>query len=286
MRAIAVEQVISVGAVSVPVDNAHVLVARGGVGNGLVGRTNPRLRAARVYKHHDALVSCIGHDGIDLVVGHQAVGAQGKDHDFAGKVLLDIALKCRTARIELAAFFGIDMAVREHAIKGIHGAQRHGVTDHQQVVGAVREAVVVLVGVVCRMLVLGRGVFGFLVEDFGTFAAERRRLGHKDQAAQCNDQYDSESGANGNMRAHPIDRRGGAVPELGYGASEGALPKRRLDKAIRTFGHGDHQQYLQNVLPPGRIVDVGDRVHEQQQRIVPQVDAVGALANPYKRLGG
>ena len=178
------------------------------------------------------------------------------------------------------------MTVREHAIKGIHGAQRYGVADHQQVVGAVREAVVVLVSVVCRLLVLRRGVFGFFVEDFGTFAAECRCLGHKDQAAQCNDQYDSAGGASGNMRAHPIGRRGGAIAELGDGASEDALPKRRLDKTVGALGHGDHQQYLQNVLPPGRIVDVGDRVHEQQQRIVPQVDAVGALANPYERLGG
>ena len=286
MRAIAIEQVVAVGTVSVPVDNAHVLVARSGVGDGLVSRANPRLRAARVHKHHNTLISCIGHDGVDLVVGYQAVGAQRKDHDLAGKVLLEIALKCRTARIELAALFGIDMAVREHAVKGVHGTQRHGVTDHQQVVGAIGEAVVVLVGVVGRLLVGGRGVFGFLVEDFGALTAQRRRLGHKDQAAQCNDQHDSTGCADKDVRACPVGGRGGAIAELGYGAPKGALSKRRLDKAIGALGYGDHQQHLQNVLPPGRIVDVGDRVHEQQQRIVPQVDAVRALANPHERLGG
>ena len=163
VRAVAIEQVVAVGTVSVPIDNAHVLVARSGVGDGLVGRANPRLRAARVHKHHNTLISCIGHDGVDLVVGYQAVGAQGKDHDLAGKVLLDIALKCRAARIKLAALFGIDMAVREHAVKGVHGTQRHGVADHKQIVGAIGEAVVVLVGVVGRLLVGGRGVLGFLV---------------------------------------------------------------------------------------------------------------------------
>ena len=172
VRAVAVEQVVAVGAVSVPVDNAHVLVARSGVGDGLIGRANPRLRAARVHKRHHTLISCIGHDGVDLVVGYQAVGAQRKDHDLAGKVLLEIALKCRTPRIELAALFGIDVAVREHAVKGINGAQRHGVADHQQVVGAIGEAVVVLVGAVGRLLVGGRGVFGFLVEDFGALTAQ------------------------------------------------------------------------------------------------------------------
>ena len=110
MRAIAIEQVVAVSTVSVPIDNAHVLVARSSVGDGLVRRANPRLRAARVHKHHNTPISCIGHDGVDLVVGYQAVGAQGKDHDLAGKVLLDIALKCRTARIELAALFGIELA--------------------------------------------------------------------------------------------------------------------------------------------------------------------------------
>ena len=232
MRAIAIEQVVAVGTVSVPVDNAYVLVARSGVGDGLVGRANPRLRAARVHKHHNTLISCIGHDGVDLVVGYQAVGAQRKDYDLAGKVLLEIALKCRAARIKLAALFGIDMAVREHAVKGINGAQRHGVTDHQQVVGAVGKAVVVLVGVVGRLLVGGCGVLGFLVQNFGALAAQRRRLGHKDQAAQCNDQHDSAGCTGRDVRAHPVGGRGGAVAELGYGAPKGTLSKRRLDKAI------------------------------------------------------
>ena len=232
MRAIAIEQVVAVGAVSVPVDNAHVLVARSGVSDGLVGRANPRLRAARVHKHHNTLISCIVHDGVDLVVGYQAVGAQCKDHDLAGKVLLDIALKCRAARIKLAALFGIDMAVREHTVKGVYGTQRHGVADHKQIVGAIGEAVVVLVGVVGRLLVGGRGVLGFLVEDFGALAAQRRRLGHKDQAAQCNDQYDSAGCADGDVRACPVGGRGGAIAEFGNGAPKGALPKRRLDKAI------------------------------------------------------
>ena len=232
MRAIAIEQVVAVGAVSVPVDNAHVLVARSGVGDGLVGRANPRLRAARVHKHHNTLISRIGHDGVDLVVGYQAVGAQCKDHDLAGKVLLEIALKCRAARIELAALFGIDVTVGEHAVEGIDGAQRHGVTDHQQVVGSVGEAVVVLVGVVGRLLVGGRGVFGFLVEDFGALTAQCGGLRHKDQAAQCNDQHDSAGCADRDVRAYPVGGRGGAVAKLGYGAPKGALSKRRLDKAI------------------------------------------------------
>ena len=178
------------------------------------------------------------------------------------------------------------MAVREHAVKGINGAQRHGVADHQQVVGAIGEAVVVLVGVVGRLLVGGRGVFGFLVQNFGALAAQRRRLGHKDQTAQCNDQHDSAGCADRDVRACPVGGRGGAIAEFGDGAAEGTLPKWRFDKAIGTLGYGDHQQHLQNVLPPGRIVDVGDRVHEQQQRIVPQVDTVRALANPHEWLGG
>ena len=264
MRAVAVEQVVAVGAVPVPVDNAYILVARGGVGDGLVRGPDPRLRATRVYKHDNALLAGVGHDRVDLGVRYQTVGAQGKDHDLAGKVLLDIALKCRAASIKLAALFGIDMAVREHAVKGINGAQRHGVTDHQQVVGAIGEAVVVLVGVVGRLLVGGRGVFGFLVQNFGALAAQRRRLGHKNQAAQCNDQHDSAGRADRDVRASPVGGRGGAIAEFGDGAAEGALPKRRFDKAMGALGYGDHQQHLQNVLPPGRIVDVGDRVHEQQ----------------------
>lgn len=163
VRAIAIEQIIAVGTISVPVDNAYILVARGGVGDGLVRGPDPRLRATRVYKYDNTLLAGVGHDRVDLGVRYQTVGAQGKDHDLAGKVLLDIALKCRAARIKLAPLFGIDMAVREHTVKGINGAQRHGVTDHQQVVGAIGEAVVVLVGVVGRLLVGGRGVFGFLV---------------------------------------------------------------------------------------------------------------------------
>ena len=178
------------------------------------------------------------------------------------------------------------MAVWEHAVKGINGAQRHGVTDHQQVVGAIGEAIVVLVGVVGSLLVGGRGVFGFLVQNLGALAAQRRRLGHKDQAAQCNDQHDSAGCAGRDVRACPVGGRGGAIAELGDGAAEGALPKRRFDKAIGALGYGDHHKYLQDVLPPGRIVDVSDRVHEQQQRIVPQVDAVRAFANPHERLGG
>ena len=232
MRAIAIEQVVAVGTISVPVDNAYVLVARSGVSNGLVGRVNPRLRAARVHKHHNTLISRIGHDGVDLLVGYQAVGAQRKDHNLAGKVLLEIALKCRTARIELAALFGIDMAVRENAVKSVHGTQRHGVADHKQIVGAIGEAVVVLVGVVGRLLVGGCGVLGFLVQNFGALAAQRRRLGHKDQAAQRNDQHNGAGCAGRDVRAHPVGGRGGAVAELGYGAPKGALSKRRLDKAI------------------------------------------------------
>ena len=232
VRAIAIEQVVAIGTVSVPVDNAHVLVARSSVGDGLVGRANPRLRAARVHKHHNTLISCIGHDGVDLVVGYQAVGAQCKDHDLAGKVLLEIALKCRAARIKLAALFGIDVTVGEHAVKGINGAQRHGVTDHQQVVGSVGEAVVVLVGAVGRLLVGGRGVFGFLVEDFGALTAQCGGLRHKNQATQRDNKHNPASGAHGNMRAHPVGGRGGAVAEFGYGAPKGTLSKRRLDKAI------------------------------------------------------
>ena len=178
------------------------------------------------------------------------------------------------------------MAVREHAVKGINGAQRHGVADHQQVVGAIGEAVVVLVGVVGRLLVGARGVFGFLVQNFGALAAQRRRLGHKNQAAQRNDQHDSTGCADRGVCACPAGGRGGAIAEFGDGAAEGTLPKRRFDKAIGTLGYGDHHKYLQDVLPPGRIVDVGDRVHEQQQRIVPQVDAIRALANPHERFGG
>ena len=219
-------------------------------------------------------------------VGHQTVGAQRKDDDLAGKVLLDIALKRFTANIELAALLGIDVAVWEYAVKGVHGAQGHGVTDHQQVVGSIGEAVVILVGVIGCFLVLRFCIFGFLVQDFGALAAQRRGLGHKDQAAQRNDQHDSAGRTGGNVRAYPAGGRGGAIAELGHGTAEGALPKRRLDKAVGAFGHGYHQQYLQNILPPGRVVDVGDRVHKQQQRIMPQVDAVGALANPHKRIGG
>ena len=130
MRAIAIEQVVAVGAVPVPVDNAYILVARSGVGDGLVRGSDPWLRAARVYKHDNTLITGVGHDRVDLGVRYQTVGAQGKDHDLAGKVLLDIALKCRAARIKLAALFGIDVAVREHAVKGIDGAQGHGVANH------------------------------------------------------------------------------------------------------------------------------------------------------------
>ena len=286
MCAVAVEQIVAVGAIPKPVDNAHVLVARGGVGNGLIGGADPRLRAARVYKHDDSLVSGIGHDGVDLGVGYQTVGAQRKDDDLAGKVLLDIALKRFTANIELAALLGVDVAVWEYAVKGVHGAQGHGVTDHQQVVGSIGEAVVILVGVIGCLLVLRFCIFGLLVQDFGALAAQRGGVGHKDQAAQRNDQHDSAGRTGGNVRAYPAGGRGGAIAELGHGTAEGALPKRRLDKAVGAFGHGYHQQYLQNILPPGRVVDVGDRVHKQQQRIMPQVDAVGALANPYERLGG
>ena len=155
-----------------------------------------------------------------------------KIRQLAGKVLLDIALKCRAPRIELAALFGIDMAVREHAVKGVHGTQRHGVADHKQIVGAIGEAVVVLVGVVGRLLVGGCGVLGFPVQNFGALAAQRGRLGHKDQAAQCNDQHDSAGCADRDVRACPVGGRGGAIAEFGNGAPKGALPKRRLDKAI------------------------------------------------------
>lgn len=163
VRAVAVEQIVAVGAISVPVDNAHVFIARGGVGDGLIGGADPWLRAARVYKYDGALIAGIGHDGVNLGIGHQAVGAQRKDYDLAGEVLLDITLKCCAARIELAALFGIDVTVGEHAVKGIDGAQGHGVANHEQVVGSVGEAVVVLVGVIGRLLVLGFCIFGFLV---------------------------------------------------------------------------------------------------------------------------
>ena len=72
------------------------------------------------------------------------------------------------------------MTVREHAIKGIDSAQRYGVANHKQVIGSVGEAVVVLVGVVGCLLVLGCRVFGLLVKDFGTLAAQRGSFGHKD----------------------------------------------------------------------------------------------------------
>ena len=130
MRAIAIEQVVAICAVSVPVDNTHVFIALGGVGNGLVRGPDPRLRATRVYKHDNTLITGVGHDRINLIIGYQAVGAQGKDHNPACKILLDIALKRRAARIKLAALFGIDVAVREHAVKGIDGAQGHGVANH------------------------------------------------------------------------------------------------------------------------------------------------------------
>ena len=244
MRAIAVEQIIAVGTISVPVDNANVFVACGGVGDGLVRGPDPRLRATRVYKYDNTLFAGVGHDRIDLGVRYQTVGAQGKDHDLAGKVLLDIALKCRAARIKLATLFGIDMTVREHTVKGVHGTQRHGVTDHKQIVGAIGEAVVVLVGVVGRLLVGGRGVFGFLVQNFCALAAQCRRFGHKDQAAQCNDQHDSAGCADRDVRACPVGGRGGAIAEFGDSAAEGALPKRRFDKAIGALGYGDHHKYL------------------------------------------
>ena len=87
------------------------------------------------------------------------------------------------------------------------------------------------------------------------------------------------------MSANPPGGRSRAIAKLCHGATEGALSKRRLDKAIGTFSHGNNQQHLQNVLPPRRVADVGDGVHEQQQRIVPQVDAIRALADPHERLG-
>ena len=207
-------------------------VARSSVGDGLVGRANPRLRAARVHKHHNTLISRIGHDGVDLVVGYQAVGAQCKDHDLAGKVLLEIALKCRAARIKLAALFGIDMAVREHAVKGINGAQRHGVTDHQQVVGAIGEAVVVLVGVVGRLLVCGRGVFGFLVEASAPSPLSAEVSGTKIRPPSATTNTTAQAAQTGTCARTQVGGRGGAVAELGYGAPKGALSKRRLDKAI------------------------------------------------------
>ena len=88
------------------------------------------------------------------------------------------------------------------------------------------------------------------------------------------------------MCARPAGRRGGAVSKFGHDAAEGALPKRCLDKAIGNLGHRNNDQHLQNVLPPRRIANVGDGIHKQQQRIVPQVDAVRALADPHKRFGG
>ena len=70
VRAVAVEQVVAVGTVPVPVDNAHVFIARGGVGDGLIGGADPWLRAARVYKYDGALIAGIGHDGVNLGIGH------------------------------------------------------------------------------------------------------------------------------------------------------------------------------------------------------------------------
>ena len=75
VRAVAVEQVVAVGAVPVPVDNAYILVSRGGVGDGLVRGPDPRLRATRVYKHDNALLAGVGHDRVDLGVRYQTVGA-------------------------------------------------------------------------------------------------------------------------------------------------------------------------------------------------------------------
>lgn len=57
VRAIAIEQIIAVGTISVPVDNAYILVARGGVGDGLVRGPDPRLRATRVYKYDNTLLA-------------------------------------------------------------------------------------------------------------------------------------------------------------------------------------------------------------------------------------
>ncbi len=212
--------------------------------------------------------------------GRQAVGARRKDHDLAGKVLLEISLKCFAARIELAALFGIDVTVGEHAVKGIDGAQRHGVADHQQVVKMHRGSR--RCPCRCHRPPAVPGVLHFWLPCLGFRRPRRsaRMSGTRPRPPSATTSTTPQTAHTGIWARAPAGGRGGAIAEFGDSAAEGALPKRCFDKAIGALGYGDHHKYLQDVLPPGRIADVGDRVHKQQQWIVPRNRYCRALARP------
>ena len=66
--------------------------------------------------------------------------------------------------------------------------------------------------------------------------------------------------------------------------SDGPLAQGVLHEAVRERGAGEHDGHLHEIHPPRRLAREVARVHEQEQRVVPQVDAVRTQAYPYKRL--
>ena len=53
-----------------------------------------------------------------------------------------------------------------------------------------------------------------------------------------------------------------------------------LERTVRQLRHAQDCRQLQNPAPPGHLRRAGRGVHEQQERVVPQVDAVGPAAQP------
>ncbi len=105
----------------------------------------------------------------------------------------------------------------EHAVKGIDGAQRHGVTDHQQVVGAIGKPSLSLsvssaacwsVGAVFLASLLRTSAPSPLSADVSA-----QRSGRPVQRPTRQRRLRRQ----GRARA-PVGGRGGAVAELGYGA--------------------------------------------------------------------
>ena len=122
------------------------------------------------------------------------------------------------------------------------------------------------------------------LQEGGAVLAQRGGGGDEHDAAKCHEACDAGERQRDRLRANPSGHRF-LVAQLCEDAACGAMAKRRLDKAVAQLGDSNHDGDLAEVDPPGLGAHVAGWVHKQEQRVVPQVDAIGALSEPNEGLG-
>ena len=280
VRAVAVEPIPPARAGAVPIDDAHVAVALRPPRERGVGVGHPVLRAARVDEEH----LLVGSHGVDklvhLLVGDCAVGAQREHHHVAHDALVGIGGVHVAPDGQLAVHGGVDGAVGEPFLEGGDGAHGNRVAYHDEV-----ESGPLLGG---RLPFGGRGrqpggVGALVFEQIGALDGRGGRDEHK--AAYRGEGHGRCRHGGDGVQVQPVGHVHLARAHAAHERADGAAADGIFHEAVRERGAREDDRELHRVHPPRCLADGALRAHEQKERVVPQVDAVGAQPYPHKRLG-